>query len=782
MPEPKETRATQTTSGSERLLQQLQMPAIAFERQQRICFANDLGQALLQPAFRNVGHTLPLDALADPALQQHFRQVFLNRGNAHDSDRDEFTWKFRGVLHLVHIQPSGDRRLALFVPIAGNPEERGVEEPAPLHPSLTAALTGMGSWTWEHQTRQLLPDPKLSAKLGPDVESDQSSTNILDHVHADDLPALIQAFESALSPTGEHDAEIETEFRYSADGRRTIWLELRGGPVRDSAGRTVTCSGVCFDVTERKNIEQSTLHAKQALDHANHAKDVFLARVSHEIRTPLTSIIGYAELLSERSQDGPDSEDIRQILDSSRHLQRLVDDLLDLSRVIAGKITIELEQLDLRRLAQDLMSSMQVQAAESGLEFSVQLAKKVPHFIHTDPTRVRQVLTNLIGNALKFTRQGKVSVRIRSEDIDGERFLAFDVDDTGPGIATEKLDELFKPFAQASGSDATRKGGIGLGLAISQRITEVLGGTIRVRTEPGQGSCFTLLIPHQLAHYSPGALDANRTRLEDREGAAELELRGKILVVDDVGSILSLIRKNLDDNGLQLVTARDGLEALNAVEQATRSHQAFDLILLDLHMPHLGGHETLREIRNTGCETPVVALSASAMKGERDRCIGWGFDEFLGKPFRAPELRKLVARFLHAGITDLPKTTGTPPDTKTLLLVEDYEALAKITAKQLERLGFVVETASTATAAIDRARALHPYALVIDLGLPDMDGITLCKTLRQEAQLADRPIIGYTGIEDRAHHEQARAAGFTEVLLKPADLDAFAEILGGPDR
>ncbi|WP_078120411.1 response regulator [Thiosocius teredinicola] len=759
-------------------------PVIALDEQGRLYYVNQAARNLLKVDVRD----LPVpysQALSDVSFARAIEQA-MPHGTPDEAAAagriNEFMWSVNRVPYTVRVRPVDNGYLVSFVREPGGTTYRERLENEHTRRYLATALAGIGSWTWDLETNKLTSDSILAELTDETVDDTMPATDMLSHIHPDDLPKVEAVIERAILSTDDDDddADIDVMFRFLTDDGEQIWLAMRGGVVRDAAGKPLLLSGVHFDVTDAKRAEQSIVQAKEALEQANRAKDSFLAKVSHEIRTPLTAILGYAELMARRAVKSQDRKDLDEIIDSARYLQSLVDDLLDLSRVIAGKVTIEPEPIDIRHLGHDLLSTMNMRAAEKGLGFSLNVGPKVPTRTLSDPVRVRQILMNLVGNAVKFTDEGEVSVTIKAREIGRQPFIAFEVIDTGPGIDNEQIDELFQPFAQAATSASGRHGGVGLGLAISQRIAEVLGGTIKVESEVNAGSTFTFLLPVEnvedhIEHIKNQGNERDPARGE--RPRRRTDIRGKVLVVDDVQPILALIEQYLSDAGADVVTASNGIEALERVEDLSRRGEELDVILMDLQMPHLDGRETLQRLREAGLQTPVIALTASAMKGERERCMSWGFSEFISKPFEAEDLIEVVARVVTEGVPLTAPSDGAALP-QTLLLVEDHESLADITAKQLASLGYTVEIAHTGTAAIDRAKALKPAAMVVDLTLPDMEGTDVCRILLEDETLSNCRMIAYTGLEEPDHHARAQAAGFAGVLIKPAEISDFAALLG----
>jgi PAS domain S-box-containing protein len=433
------------------------------------------------------------------------------------------------------------------------------------------------------------------------------------------------------------------------------------------------------DITENKRAEDDLRAANARLEHAvaraeelavhaeaaSRAKSEFLANMSHEIRTPLTAILGFSELLATPNLLYQEQREfLAEIQSNGRALLELISDILDLSRIEADRLTLEKVDCPLHQIIVDVLSVVQVRAKQKGLSLEVDYAFPLPVTIHTDPARLRQVLTNLIGNAVKFTERGVVRITVRSTRLpDGSGRMEFAISDTGIGIPADKIDELFQPFMQADGSSTRRYGGTGLGLAISRRVAKALGGVVEVVSRLGEGSTFTLTI-------DAGSLDGVRMLESPTPPATgwtqpssleqEAPLHGRVLLAEDVADTCAVLRQILKRMNLELEIAEDGRVACEMAEKSQAEGQPYDLILMDIQMPRMNGYEASRWLRQHGWKGPIVALTAYALVGDREKCLAAGCDDYVAKPIPTKGLREVLTRYLGKAVTANTCPTGAP--------------------------------------------------------------------------------------------------------------------------
>jgi signal transduction histidine kinase/ActR/RegA family two-component response regulator len=394
------------------------------------------------------------------------------------------------------------------------------------------------------------------------------------------------------------------------------------------------------EVDQRTAAEAELRQMAMAADQANCAKDAFLANMSHEIRTPMTAILGFADLLSDERQDRDSLEMISTIQRSARHLLTIINDLLDLSKIEAGKLELRTEAVRPRALVEDTLSSLRGKAEARGLALKCEIEPAAPESITTDGTRLRQILVNLVGNAIKFTESGSIRVCVRSEaSASAAPLLAIDVIDTGIGIPRDLQDRLFKPFQQIDESATRRHGGTGLGLSICRRLSELLGGSIELESEQGRGSRFTVRVAANLVVASPAVQRPHRTDETTKHKPPQSPLAGRrILVVDDGADNQRLVSLLLRRFGATVETASNGEEGLRLALRSRVHGEPYDLILMDMQMPIRDGFSATRALREEDWTGSIVALTACAMAGDHERCTSAGCDAVIPKPFSAATL------------------------------------------------------------------------------------------------------------------------------------------------
>ena len=509
----------------------------------------------------------------------------------------------------------------------------------------------------------------------------------------------------------------------------------------------------------RKGMEQERLKRIQA-QAENRSKSEFLAHLSHELRTPLTAILGYTDLLSVQTEEIQTRDYVNIIRRNGNYLLSLLNDVLDLSKIEAGKLDTHLEPVNINELLSNIFNLMNVKAGEKNIEFVIESAQNIPEIFIADATRLQQILINIIGNAIKFTDAGKVCVRVEATLINDQCALSFHIEDTGIGIESSQLARLFKPFEQIRSSAQRGELGTGLGLAISQQLAERLGGHIRASSEAGVGSQFTL----ELLGALPDATDWLPLSIQAEHAAPEpalTEINASILIVDDLEEIRNLLGHIISRYGANVEFAQNGLEAIALAKAARGRGNDFDLILMDMQMPMMDGLEATRQLRSQNFQQPIIALTAQTMLGEKERCLAAGCDEHLGKPILERHLISAIQRHLP-----LPA-----PQTRRLLLVEDNADARNATQLLLQNLGWIVTSCSDTSSAMRCLREDAFDLIVTDINLPDGDGISLAKTIRGQCE-SSPPIVAVTGQDIQLGPHSP----FSQILLKPLSLAQLAEL------
>lgn len=414
-------------------------------------------------------------------------------------------------------------------------------------------------------------------------------------------------------------------------------------PEIDSNGNVIGTILVATDVSHYKEIQAELEQSKSSAEEANRAKSAFLANMSHEIRTPLGAVLGFAELIvNEKLSDADRAKALEVIKRNGKLLSNIINDILDLSKVEAGKLEVEKAEVPFTDIMKEIGSVLNLEAIEKGLDLVVTTEGVVPSHISTDPLRLRQILVNLVGNAIKFTERGAVHVKIKLAKSDKFK-LAFVITDTGTGIDPEQAKRLFKPFSQADVSTTRRFGGTGLGLVLSRKLAQALGGDVELTASiPGKGSTFTLTIdPGETEQLVFKSAPPTETKIVPLHTERPVSLKGvKILLVEDSRDNQQLIRRFLGFAGAEVDLANNGREGVEAALAGDHT-----LVLMDLQMPEMDGYEATRKLREAGFKKPILALTAHAMKEERERSLASGFDDHITKPIDQKALLKTLSTY-----------------------------------------------------------------------------------------------------------------------------------------
>jgi PAS domain S-box-containing protein len=512
-----------------------------------------------------------------------------------------------------------------------------------------AKFRGITSQTPDHilvQDRNLRYTLVVNPQLGL-TEADMLGKTDQEFLEAADAEKL-NAIKQTILKTGEaYHMEAALINRKGA----TEYFDGNYIPKFDSLGQVDGLIGYFRNVTERKRFEEQLVLARNDAEAANRAKSEFLANMSHEIRTPMTAIMGFSDLLMMSPKASPSEQSIflEGIRKNGDSLLRLIDDILDLSRIEADRLSIEKAECAIQQIIDDVLSAVHVQAQQKGLRLNLNYQFPLPLTIFTDHARLRQVLVNLVGNAVKFTDQGEVclTVRCQRETQDAGR-IQFSVSDTGIGIPKDMIQRLFEPFMQVDSSSTRRYGGTGLGLGISKRLAKALGGDIEVESELGKGSSFTLTIDagplkEMIMVQSP---DADCARNGSSHEASFAGLCGRVLLAEDYLDARKLVGYFLKDMKLEVDMADDGRMACDMAEKSKAEGRPYDLILMDIQMPIMDGFKATAWLRQHDWKGHIVAMTAYAMIGDREKCLAAGCDDYITKPVIPQALNELILHYL----------------------------------------------------------------------------------------------------------------------------------------
>jgi PAS domain S-box-containing protein len=509
--------------------------------------------------------------------------------------------------------------------------------------------TSDGLWDWDCQTDDCWFSDRFWTLLGYPSDGPfppPKLGSIDEHIMAEDRPAIWKAVRRNHQEGIEFD--IECHFRVLNGEFR--WFRVRGATQFHENGSPVRMAGSIQDIHDLKLTETSLIEANIRAEAASAAKSEFLANMSHEIRTPMAAILGFADLLLHECEDTlakPTSLDyVDTIRRNGEHLLDIINDILDISKIEAGKMAVELVATNPKTLIQEVMSLMSVKAQGKGIRLSALFDPSIPSVIQTDPVRLRQILVNLVGNAIKFTELGSVSLRVSC--CASEQLLQVAIEDTGIGISPEQTTRLFRAFEQADTTTTRKYGGTGLGLFISNRLAEMLGGKITIESQLGKGSLFTVLVATGpivpgVSEEKPLPRSANRIAVQPSIGGSEhqdvLQLAGlRILLAEDGPDNQRLITHFLRKSGADVFVAENGKLAIEkmttdgSLDSPLLTPCPFDLLLSDMQMPEMDGYETARWLRDHGATIPIVALTAHAMSGDFDRCKEAGCSAYATKP------------------------------------------------------------------------------------------------------------------------------------------------------
>jgi signal transduction histidine kinase/CheY-like chemotaxis protein len=590
----------------------------------------------------------------------------------------------------------------------------------------------------------------------------------------DEVGQLVTAFRAMAGSIKVRDAAIREKVRALAEARDELEVRVQ----ERTADLELSNERLRAEIAERRKVEEQLQQAKVAAEAANRAKSEFLANMSHEIRTPMNGVMGMTEIALKTEMTTEQRRYLTLVKESADSLLAIINDVLDFSKIEAGKLELDPRPFDLREWISDTARILAVKAEDKGLELLCHVVADVPTALVGDPVRLRQVIVNLVGNAIKFTEVGEVEIRVETESLsEDEAVLRFSVRDTGIGIAPEKQQAIFRAFEQGDSSTSRRYGGTGLGLSISAKLVELMGGRIWVESQLGRGALFRFT----------ARLGVHPEPLVERAALPVAALRDMpILIVDDNETNRTVLSEMTRSWQMRPALAGGGREALRELRKAAQAGGSFPLVLLDASMPGMDGFEVAERIRQEDdlAGVTIMMLSSVGLEVNTARCKDLGIDVYLVKPIRESELLRAILRAVRPegeekGRPGGPSEASGASRNLRVLLAEDNRINQEVARHMLGQLGHAVTVAADGKEALAAFEAGTVDVVFMDVQMPEMNGLEATAAIREREKSTGRhvPIVAMTAHAMKGDREQCLEAGMDDYLAKPIRREALKEAL-----
>jgi CheY-like chemotaxis protein len=635
----------------------------------------------------------------------------------------------------------------------------------------------MGAWELDLVTNTSMRSLRHDQIFGYDSLQPKWDFDIfMRHVVTEDYGRVKQAFEQAFS-TGEFSMQC----RIAWPDDSLHWIESKGRVYRNAEGKPAKMLGIVSDITGRKADEKALEEAKEIAEQSLRARSAFLANMSHEIRTPMNGVIGMTSLLLETPMSPEQQEYVETIRGSGETLLVLISDILDFSKIESGSLELEQQEFDLISCVEESLMLFKAEAHEAKIELMYRIDRDVPHLVTGDVTRLRQILSNLGSNAVKFTAGGEVEVAVKLLSQPGDDpttcMLAFSVRDTGIGIPKDKQDRLFLNFSQVDSSTTRRFGGTGLGLAISKRLVEIMGGTIEVESQEGVGSTFRFTT--RVGNVATG--ETRETSIPASRGASVAGRR--ILVVDDNATNRRILQLYVEGWGAKVREAEGAAEALRVV----LSEKSFDACLLDFHMPECDGLMLAGKLRaqHTPGNVPIIFLTSGSKESIRSAAQGLGITQIIDKPVRPHVLHDaLLKSFDRTGVLGVESAAPPPSIVEiardhpiSIIVAEDNSVNQLVARRMLLKLGYRVDVAGNGSEVVDAFTSRNYDVVFMDIHMPVMDGLEATRKLRARTGMPQPWIIAMTATAMVGDRERFLSEGIDDYVSKPVKLSDLSDAL-----